>query len=51
MQEFEAQVAKALRDALVHAIPDTPSGSHRILVVGQIVVNIHNDGEDKPRSI
>jgi hypothetical protein len=31
----------ALREALVHAIPDTPSGSHRTLVIGQIVVNVH----------
>lgn len=51
MAELEARVAQALKDALAQAVPDTPSGHHRILVVGQIVVNIKNDDGEGPRRL
>jgi hypothetical protein len=38
---FTHQFTHALREAIAQAVPDTPSGSHRILVIGQLVVNIH----------
>ena len=43
MAQLETQLAQALREALTQAVPDTPSGHHRILVVGQIVVNVKNE--------
>lgn len=42
MAQLDPHITQALRDALAQAVPDTPSGQHRILVVGQIVVNIQH---------
>lgn len=37
---FTHQFTHALREAISQAVPDTPSGNHRMLVIGQLVVNI-----------
>lgn len=47
MPDLKTHVAQALQVALTQAIPDSPSGSHRILVVGQLVVNIQAEHHDE----
>ena len=39
--EFTHRFTQALSEALTQALPNTPSGSHKMLVVGQLVVNVH----------
>ena len=38
--QLKAHLITILRDALSQAIPESPSGSHCMLVIGQLVVNI-----------
>lgn len=40
MPDFKTHLAQALQVALAQALSDTPSGSHRMLVIGQLVVNV-----------
>ena len=37
------QLHQAFQRILAEAIPSTPSGSHKTLIVGQLVVNVQND--------
>jgi len=43
--EFTDRFTQALNEALTQALPSTPSGSHKMLVVGQLVVNVQNEAE------
>ena len=43
--EFTHRFTQALSEALTQALPNTPSGSHKMLVVGQLVVNVQGQGQ------
>jgi hypothetical protein len=41
MHDTKARVTQAIQEALGEAFPPSPSGSHRILIIGQLTVNVH----------
>ena len=43
--EFTHRFTQALNEAISQALPSTPSGSHKMLVVGQLVVNLQNEAD------
>lgn len=51
MPEFETRVAEACAHPLTKAVPDTSSSSQRILVIGQIIVNIQPEDSLKEKSM
>jgi len=50
MHDTKAQVTQAIQQALADAFPPSSgnSGSHKILVVGQIVVNLPAEPANRP---
>lgn len=40
--DLQKEITTALSRAMAEAVPSTPSGSHKIMVVGQVVVNVDN---------
>lgn len=40
--DLQKELSTALSRAMADAVPSTPSGSHKIVVVGQLVVNVDN---------
>lgn len=53
MLDTKAQVAQAIQAALAETFPNTNSGSHKVFVVGQIVVNVQAEPPqpDHPRLV
>ena len=49
--EFTHRFTQALSEALTQALPNTPSGSHKMLVVGQLVVNVQGNEPSPERCL
>jgi len=45
--DLQKEISTALTRAMAEAVPSTPSGSHKIVVVGQVVVNVEGDHPKK----
>ncbi len=49
MLDTKAQVTQAIQAALAETFPNTNSGSHKVFVVGQIVVNVQAEPPQPPQ--
>ncbi len=51
MSSSRDQIHQAFRQIIEEATPSTPSGSHKVVVIGQLVLNLPgDDGAPCPRS-